>query len=165
MFHRCVWILLLLPLWSGAETLTGRVVKVTDGDTLTVLDDRQEQHKIRLAGIDAPESQQPWGQRSKVALIALVAGQTVTVDWRKRDRYGRIVGTVIMGGTDAGLAQIQAGLAWWYRQYAHEQAPEERTRYAAAEAEARETPIGLWTDPRPVAPWDWRQVRRTKAAP
>lgn len=165
MFHRCGWILLLLPLWSGAETITGRVVKVTDGDTLTVLDDRQEQHKIRLAGIDAPESQQPWGQRSKVALIALVAGQTVTVDWRKRDRYGRIVGTVIMGGMDAGLAQIQGGLAWWYRQYAHEQAPEERTHYAAAEATARATPIGLWTDPQPIAPWDWRQARRTKAAP
>jgi endonuclease YncB( thermonuclease family) len=152
-----LWLCLLLPLWAAAETLTGRVVKVTDGDTLTLLDASQTQHKIRLAGIDAPESRQPWGQRSKAALVALVAGEGVAVDWSKRDRYGRILGKVIVGGTDAGLAQIKAGLAWWYRRYASEQSPADRAIYAAAEAQALAGKKGLWGDPQPVAPWEWRR--------
>ena len=113
-------LLLMLSIAAGAETLTGTVVGVADGDTVTVLDANRKQHKIRLAGIDAPEKAQPFGQRSKQSMSALVFGKEVDVQWEKRDRYKRIVGKVMVQPTDcstcpktldAGLAQITAGLA------------------------------------------------------
>src|SRR5262245_12419994 len=91
--HRFAVLLLLFVATSAtADTLTGRVVAVADGDTITVLDASHVQHKIRLAGIDSPEKAQPFGQRSKQNLSALVYRKDVTVEWSKRDRYGRIVG-------------------------------------------------------------------------
>lgn len=133
---------------------------VTDGDTITVLADTRTQHKIRLAGIDAPENGQPFGQRSKQNLSDLVYRKDVVVEWQKRDRYGRIVGKVLVGGVDAGLDQIGAGMAWWYRKYAHEQRPEDQGAYAEAEQEARRARRGLWVDgERAVPPWDWRKRR------
>ena len=103
---------LLLALQAQADNLVGKVVHVADGDTLTVLDDAKTQHKIRLAGIDAPESKQAFGQVSKHSLADQVAGQVVAVEWDKVDRYGRKVGKVILGSQDANLRQIQLGLAW-----------------------------------------------------
>ena len=147
---------LLCPLLLHAETLTGRVVKVIDGDTVTVLDASKIQHKVRLAGIDAPESNQPFGQKSKEALSALVAGQQVEVDWHKRDRYGRVVGKIIAGGRDVNLAQVRNGLAWWYRKYKDEQSPVDQKLYEAAEGKARMGKVGLWGDSDPIAPWDFR---------
>ena len=96
-------VFLLLPLLAAAETLSGRVVKITDGDTVHVLDDVQERHKIRLAGIDEPERGQPFGKRSKEYLSDLVATELVLVDWNKRDRYKRIVGKIIHDGRDINL--------------------------------------------------------------
>ena len=150
-------LLLLFPIVVSADTLIGKVVKITDGDTLVVLDAGNTQHKIRLSGIDAPESNQPFGKRSKEALSALVAGQWVEVDWHKHDRYGRIVGKVIAQGKDVNLAQIRMGMAWWYRKYADEQSRVDQGLYAAAEAKARMTGVGLWKDKDPIAPWDWRK--------
>ena len=150
-------LLLLFPIVVSADTLIGKVVKITDGDTLVVLDAGNTQHKIRLSGIDAPESNQPFGKRSKEALSALVAGQRVEVDWHKHDRYGRIVGKVIAQGKDVNLAQIRMGMAWWYRKYADEQSRVDQGLYAAAEAKARMTGVGLWKDKDPIAPWDWRK--------
>ena len=106
-----------------AETLTERVVAVADGDTVTVLDSINVQHKVRVAGIDAPEKKQAFGNRSKDHLAELVAGKSVDVEWTKRDRYQRIVGKVMVVApacsaphcpktVDAGLAQIRTGLAW-----------------------------------------------------
>jgi len=103
---------LLLALQAQADTLVGKVIHVADGDTLTVLDHAQTQHKIRLAGIDAPESKQAFGQVSKQSLADHVAGEVVEVEWDKMDRYGRKVGKVLLGGQDANLRQIQRGLAW-----------------------------------------------------
>ena len=145
------------PLTVFGETLVGKVVKVADGDTVTVLDGNQVQHRVRLTGIDAPESRQAFGKRSREALVALVAGRQVEVEWHKRDRYQRLVGKVIVDGTDANLAQLRAGLAWWYRQYAREQTPADRAIYAAAEAKAQADQRGLWVDRDPVPPWDWRK--------
>lgn len=154
------WFLLLLVLWShhgwSQLLLEGKVVGVADGDTITVLDAQHRQHKIRLAGIDAPEKKQPFGTRSKQNLSALVFGKTVAVEWGKRDRYQRIVGKVLVAGHDASLEQLRAGLAWWYRQYAKEQTPEDRALYEAAEAEAGTARRGLWSDSKPIPPWDWR---------
>jgi len=146
----------LLPALSGAETLAGRVVGVTDGDTITVLAAGNVQEKIRVAGIDAPEKKQPFGQASKLSLSNLVYDRPVTVEWRKRDRYRRIVGHVFVSGRDAGLEQIRAGMAWHYRRYQAEQAADDRERYAAAESEALAARRGLWRDPDPIPPWDWR---------
>ena len=90
-----VALLLFMALGAAhADTLTGRVVGVTDGDTKTVLDANRQQHKIRLGGIDAPEKAQPFGQRSKENLSRLVFNKEVRVDWTKRDNYSRIVGKV-----------------------------------------------------------------------
>ncbi len=150
-------LVLLFPFGVSADTLNGKVVKITDGDTLVVLDADNTQHKIRLSGIDAPETNQPFGKRSKEALSALVAGQRVEVDWHKLDRYGRIVGKVIAQGKDVNLAQVRTGMAWWYRKYANEQSLVDQGLYEAAEAKARVTGVGLWGDKDPIAPWDWRK--------
>lgn len=156
---RAISLLLLLIISVGvnADTLIGKVVKITDGDTLVVLDAGNVQYKIRLAGIDAPETSQPFGQRSKEALSGLVAGQQVEVDWHQRDRYHRIVGKVSAQGRDVNLAQVRAGMAWWYRQYAHEQSLVDQGLYAAAETKARWGRVGLWVDKDPIPPWEWRK--------
>lgn len=144
---------------AWADELQGRVVKVADGDTITVLDAQRQQHVIRLAGIDAPEKSQPYGQKSKAHLSQAVFGQTVTVTFDKRDRYGRIVGQVRVLGEDANLRQLQAGWAWHYKQYQSEQTPDQRSVYDAAERAAREKRLGLWQGQGPASPeppWDYR---------
>jgi len=95
-----------------AEEITGLVVHVADGDTITVLDAGKVQHKVRLAGIDAPEKAKPFGQRSRESLEDLVAGRTVIVETHKKDRYGRYVGKVILNSRDVNLEQIRRGMAW-----------------------------------------------------
>ncbi len=107
--------LVFLSLAASADTLTGKVVKITDGDTLYVLDANYEQHKIRLAGIDAPERKQAYGLASRKHLASIIAGKQVTVEYQKRDRYGRILGKVWVNGGDACLEQVKAGFAWHYK--------------------------------------------------
>ncbi len=145
-----------------AETISCRVVGIADGDTLTILDSSNQQHRVRLSGIDAPEKKQPFGSRAKQNLSALAFGKGATVEWSKLDRYGRIVGKVTVNGEDVGLQQLQAGLAWWYRQYAREQSPQDRASYSQAENEARMARVGLWGDSQSVPPWEYRHndVRR-----
>jgi endonuclease YncB( thermonuclease family) len=142
---------------ANADTLTGRVVGITDGDTITVLDASNQQHKIRLSAIDTPEKAQPWGQKAKESLSDMVFNRQVTVDWHKTDRYGRTIGKVIVDGVDANLGQIKAGMAWHYKQYAREQPEDDRILYAEAEDIARMLKKGLWSDNDPVPPWDWRK--------
>lgn len=165
--------LLALPASCHAE-FVGRVVGVSDGDTVTVLAPGNVQYRIRLAGIDAPEKAQPFGARSKETLSSLVFGHWVTVEGDKRDRYGRTVAKLWVAPLEAGcrtaptcprtldanLSQVSAGMAWWYRQYAREQAQDDRVRYAEAEDAARKRGGGLWRDPDPVPPWEWRRERR-----
>lgn len=153
--------------------LTGRVVAVQDGDTITLLDSSMAQHRVRLNGIDAPEKGQPGAQRSKESLSALVYEQPIRVDWQGRDTYGRVIGKVWVASPDspcrgradcpmtldAGLAQIAMGRAWWFRAYADGLSPEDRVRYESAEADARRRKAGLWRSGVAVAPWDWRAAR------
>jgi endonuclease YncB( thermonuclease family) len=120
---------------------------------------RRQQHRIRLAGIDAPKRKQPFGRKSKQYLAAQIAGQEVSVDWHKLDRYHRIVGKIIHDGKDVDLAMVRAGLAWWYRHYAHEQSPADRLLYEDAENKAKAEGQGLWQDPDPMPPWQWRHRR------
>ena len=97
---------------TSSSDVVGRVVKVSDGDTITVLDSSKTQHKIRLQGIDAPEKSQAFGNASRKFLAGLVANHEVRVAWSKRDRYQRILGTVFVDGKDANLEMLKAGMAW-----------------------------------------------------
>lgn len=141
---------------AQAHEIKGRVVSIADGDTLTVLDNSNEQHKVRLNGIDAPELGQSFGQKSKRNLSDLVTGKPVTVEWTKTDRYGRIVATVTTGQVDVNLAQLKAGMAWYFRQYERDVPVEKRRSYEEAEAAARAAKIGLWAEASPQPPWDYR---------
>ena len=135
-------------------------MRVTDGDTIVVLDASKVQHKIRLTGIDAPERSQAFGTKSKEHLSDLVAGKSVVVDYSKYDRYQRILGKVLVNGEDVNLEQVESGMAWHYKQYQGEQSPADRVKYSDAELEARRHKLGLWHDPNPVPPWEYRQAKR-----
>jgi len=141
---------------STTVIFSGRVVGVVDGDTLTLLDDSNQQLRIRLAEIDAPESGQPWGGRAKHTLSELVFGKTVSVQQSDTDRYGRVVGRVFAEGRDINRSMVEGGAAWAYRRYLTDQT------LIAAEARARGQRLGLWSmgDTQAVPPWEWRRGRR-----
>jgi endonuclease YncB( thermonuclease family) len=161
-FRYFVFLLLLLPAcvpaFDRTSELTGKVVHVSDGDSMIVLANGTEQ-RVRMHGIDAPERTQPYNHKARQSLAELVAGRTVTVQYDKEDKYGRIVGKVLVNGTDAGLAQLQRGMAWFYRFYQEELEPEDRAAYAQAEDLARRDRLGLWAEPQPVPPWEFRRRR------
>ena len=138
---------------AGADSYSGKVVRVADGDTITVLRDGKPQ-KIRLQGIDTPEKAQAYGQKAKKFTLALVAGKVVRVKVVTIDRYGRTVGVVHVGSKCLNEALLRAGLAWHYKQYSKSK------RYAALEKEARRKKRGLWADKNPTPPWDWRRQNR-----
>jgi endonuclease YncB( thermonuclease family) len=138
------------PAW--AEAITGKVVRVSDGDTLTVLVERK-QVKVRLIEIDAPESKQAFGERSRKSLGEMCAGQLATVRYSARgkyDKYGRVLGRVECQGLDASAEQVRRGMAWVYDRYVTD-----RSLYAL-QNEARAAHAGLWADKTPTAPWAWR---------
>ncbi len=149
-----------LSLTTFADTLTGKVVKITDGDTLYVLDTNYKEHKIRLAGIDAPERKQAYGLASRKHLASIVTGKQVTIEYQKWDRYGCIVGKVWIDGVDACLEQVRAGFAWHYKKYQHEQSTEDQGLYADAENKARNERLGLWRENNPIPPWEYRRLYR-----
>jgi endonuclease YncB( thermonuclease family) len=153
-----------------AETLTGWVTHIADGDTITVQDYSNQQHKVGLIGIDAPEKYQTSGNHSHQSLGALLNGRDVAVIWHRRDNHGRIIGKVMIAPSDsscrnqrdcpktldASLEQIKTGQAWWDRSHAKELRPEDRSKYELAEFQAKIHRNGLWADNNPVPPWDFR---------
>lgn len=141
-------------LGDTSEILEGRVVGVHDGDTVTLLISGNQQVKIRLAQIDAPESDQAFGQRSKQSLSAIIFNKTIRVKKEAIDRYGRTVGTILVDGLDANREQVKRGMAWAYRNYLHDQS------LVQVEEEARRAKVGLWSDPNPMPPWEYRHVRK-----
>ena len=165
--------LLLLFLYSPvlADTIQGKVIKIADGDTVTIVDESGKKHRVRLAGMDAPEKDQAYGDVSTQGLVELVSGKTVTIKYEKRDLYKRIVGKILVDPPgevfcmaldcvkkiDAGLEQIKFGLAWHYKFYQMEQSEEDRRLYSEAELEARIKQLGLWKNEKPMAPWEWRR--------
>lgn len=124
---------------AEASIIRGRVVGVSDGDTVTVLDAGRRQHKIRLLGVDAPEKDQDFGERSKQNLSDLVYFKDVAVEYKKQDGYGRTLGKVLVGGKSANLEQVRAGLAWFYRHYADDVPKADRAALDEAEREARQS--------------------------
>jgi endonuclease YncB( thermonuclease family) len=142
--------------WSApAYDLSGKVVKVSDGDTITILDPEQQQHKIRLHGIDTPEYKQPYGRAATKALADLVAGEGVGIDVKNTDRYGRTVGVVHKGSANINFQMVRDGYAWWYKKYAP---LEDDLRQA--EQQARAYILGLWAEPDPIPRWEWRKANR-----
>lgn len=142
------------PARASSPDLVGRVVKVADGDTITVLDASKTQHKIRLQGIDAPEKGQAFGRAAGRYLSGLVAGRDVKVQWSKKDRYGRILGTVYVDGREVNLEMLRAGMAWHYKKY------DSTPAYAQAETEARAAKRGLWQEKNPTEPEEFRKAKR-----
>jgi endonuclease YncB( thermonuclease family) len=139
-----------------AETITGRCVGVHDGDSITVLAPGNQQIKVRLEGIDAPELKQPFSQQSKEAMSGMVFGKEVTLNVSGKDRYGRTLAVVMVNGTNANLELVRLGLAWRYDKYSKDAA------LLAAQNEAKEAKRGLWSDPAPVPPWEWRAKKKAK---
>lgn len=152
--------LLFFTILSFADELIGKVIKVSDGDTITVLDSNNQKHKIRLKGIDAPESQQVYGVISTQSLSELVYDKEVIVNWDKKDKYYRILGKVIVDGKDANYLQLKKGLAWYYKQYEKDLSDEDKHRYSEAEEWARNYTEGLWTDSKSIPPWEFRHKRK-----
>lgn len=144
-------------LQARAGLLRGAVVALSDGDTITVLDTERRQHKVRLAGIDAPEKRQPFGTQSKNSLASMVFQRHVVVEWSKKDRYGRVIGKVLVGNLDVSVEQVRLGMAWHYKRYAPEQSDTDQAAYAAAEVDARRARRGLWRGQTPVPPWEFRR--------
>ena len=140
--------------------ITGRVVRVADGDTISVLDRNNTQFKIRLHGIDTPERDQRYGKKAWDSLAGMIAGKTVGVVVLGKDSYGRTDGTIYLEENNINLAMVAGGHAWWYRYYA----PNEHL-LQAAEASAREQRLGLWAQPDPIPPWDWRRQQRYSKQP
>ena len=155
------YILILLTFFSlnafanGNPQITGTVVGVADGDTLTVLDSSKREHRVRLAEIDAPESSgQAFGNRAKQALSRLCYRKLAKVIVHTKDRYGRNVGAVTCDGVNANEKMVESGLAWVYTQYASANSP-----LFGLEQQARLAKRGLWRDANPVPPWEWRKRR------
>ncbi|MDH4385708.1 MAG: thermonuclease family protein [Caulobacter sp.] len=148
---------------SLAETVTGKVVAVADGDTLTLLTASKAQLRIRLGGIDAPESGQAWGSRSRTMLREMTLGRQARLVVTDRDRYGRLVARVYVGSTDVNAEMVRRGGAWAYLQHLTDRA---LLRHEAAAWQGR---LGLWALPprQLIAPWQWRASQRSlnSAAP
>lgn len=149
--------LALLFFATAMFALEGKVVKVSDGDTITVLDDNKVQHKVRFYGIDAPEKSQPYGEKSRKNLESYVAGKYVKVDTRATDRYGRTVGVVYAGNTNVNEAQVADGYAWAYTQYGGRE-------FKTFENDAKSKGLGLWADKKPQAPWEYRKNKKNKTS-
>ena len=128
--------------------LSGKVVSIHDGDTITVLQDKQ-QVKVRLFGIDAPELKQPHGKKSKQFLSNLIAGKNVEVDENGKDRYKRTIGTIYLDGADINAQMVENGYAWAYRKFSK--------KYTPQESQAKKQRLGLWRDKEPIPPWEWRK--------
>ena len=152
-----LFLIILIALFSlsaQAEIIRGKVIKIADGDTLTLLTDSDKKIRIRLAGIDTPERKQPFGNTAKNALAKLVFQKKILIETQTKDRYGRIVGTVFLDNQNVNNELIRQGMAWVYKKYTNN-----KTLYEL-ENKAKTKMVGLWADENPIAPWDWRRGKR-----
>lgn len=143
---------------NGEKSVTGKVVRVADGDTLMIRGEDGRDRKVRLHAIDAPELHQQFGETSKRNLESLARGKIATVYFKDYDQYGRIIGRVMIGEQNVNLEQLRKGCAWHFKRYANEQRAEEREIYAEAEDAARNSRSGLWESGNPQPPWEYRKA-------
>jgi micrococcal nuclease len=144
-----LFIILVISAFTVTTELVGKVIGITDGDTITILQDNV-QYKIRLLDIDAPEKKQAFGQASKQFLSTLIAGKIVHVTYHKYDRNKRVLGTVYCDGKNINELMVQNGMAWHFKKYSSS------AIFSNLELKARQQKIGLWQDINPIAPWDFR---------
>lgn len=152
-----VAVLTLAASTAYAETFAGRVTGIVDGDSLILSDTQNRPRQIRLAGIDAPEIGQAFGQNAKTALSAMAFGQPATADCSLRDRKGNDRCVVVIAGKDIGLALVGDGAAWWDRHNSGRQGTQERNEYQRVEFLAKMQRRGLWNSKNPTPPWEWRR--------
>lgn len=150
-------ILTLYQPLKSENTLQGKVVGISDGDTIIVLDQNKKSFKIRLYGIDCPEMSQPYGMKAKQFTSGLVFNKDVKVTTHGQDRYGRIIGEIYINSLSLNRELVRNGLAWWYKQYS----PKD-IGLKTLEQDARTNKRGLWADPNPIAPWRWRIIQKSK---
>ena len=152
-----LFLIILIALFSlsaQAEIIRGKVIKIADGDTLTLLTDSDKKIRIRLAGIDTPERKQPFGNTAKNVLAKLVFQKEIQIEVLTKDRYGRTVGIVFLDNQNVNYELVRKGMAWAYKRYT-----DDGLLYKL-EDEAKKRRIGLWADENPIAPWDWRRGKR-----
>lgn len=138
-----------------AEAFEGKVIRVLDGDTIEVLREKHPE-RVRLNGIDCPEKAQAFGMKAKQFTSDLCFGNVVSVEERGHDRYGRTIGGIkTADGIDVNHELVAAGMAWWYEKYS----PHEN-QLKDLQEKSRSEKRGLWADPDPVAPWDFRHRKR-----
>ena len=145
-------LLLIFLISAESKVIEGKVVRVTDGDTVTILTKENKQERIRLDGIDAPEINQDYGRKSREYLASMVAGKTVRVEYKSRDRYGRILGVVYTGRKNVNEEMVKQGLAWQYR-YNRDK------NYERLQNEAKRKKLNIWSQKAPVDPFDFRNKR------
>lgn len=160
MFRKLYLITLLIVTNQASAEINGRIVRVLDGDTVEILGEGNQLTRVRLAGIDAPEKNQPFGQHSRQELSSMVAQRIVNVTGEDEDRYGRLLGTVWLGTKDVNAEQIRKGLAWAYRYHGKPV----RVDYATLEDEARRQASGLWSVPGQTEPWRWRSLHQERGS-
>lgn len=141
----------------AANSFSTNKVRVIDGDTVEVIPPNQKSERVRLLGIDAPESDQSYGSASKVALQRCVANKKVTIQWAERDQYGRIIGKIWADNVDCNLNQLYKGMAWHYKYYAKQQPVNDRKKYSSVEKSAKSKRVGLWSESNPVNPYNFRK--------
>lgn len=139
--------------YAFAEEVSGKVIGISDGDTITLLVGKL-QHKIRLEHIDAPESSQSFGTKAKKKLSDLLYGKTATVELAKKDRYGRYLGIVFVGSQEINLEMVRSGFAWHFKKFS------KSSKYADAEEEAKSKKLGLWSEKKPIPPWEYRDSQK-----
>lgn len=147
---------------ADKDTITVKVVGISDGDTITVLTVNKQQLKVRLAGIDAPERSQAYGMRARKHLADHIYGKIVELETRGTDKYKRTLGVVFFNQQDINELMIKDGYAWFYSKYAASQPEEEAGRYAEAEDEAKSDELGLWAGKDPMPPWVYRKEQKNK---
>lgn len=148
-------LLFLFPVLLSAHTLKGKIVRVSDGDTVVLLDSNNKQHKIRLDGIDAPEKGQAYGNKSKEYLSSLIAGKTVIVEYEKKDMYKRILGTIFYQGKNINEEMVRSGYAWTYYY-------NKSKRMLELQDNAKKGNKGLWKDKNPINPYHYRKNKNNK---
>lgn len=152
--------LLLFSTTALSATLEASRVRVIDGDTLEVIPKNRQSERIRLLGIDAPESSQVYGKEATKTLEKCVASGKVKIQYRERDKYSRILGKVWSNGVDCNLYQVKIGSAWHYKYFQNQQPPADRTVYSKAEDDAKRSKLGLWAYPNAMNPYDYRQKNK-----
>jgi endonuclease YncB( thermonuclease family) len=151
------FILVLIPYISFSATITGKVISVADGDTITILTQQHEQIKIRLSAVDTPEKGQAFGQKSKDFTSSMVAGKNVSIKSETIDKYGRSVAMVFVNGSNVNEQIVKQGYGWVYRKYCKGAFCND---WLELEKQARNSQIGLWADKNPTPPWEWRHGQK-----